>query len=292
MKKMNEICLALGLVSILLLSACAPQTNTVSPVPEQVTQNASPSEHSEAAPSADQNTGDEPVADHDTSVDDTLEADFSESDNSNPQPETEDPAPATTEETIPTTDELSADAILVDFHGELTTLSSPFRVYSPMFTTTEDTYYVVDQDAMFTVANTCTNENTYLVISIREHIRSDESFFSTVNHDGEYKDIDMLNEYWNNDIRFWLSSQTITEISAGEGLYWTENALLSEVADPTKLFSGDSVSFRMPDREQDTIYLLYVKYYDDTDPDNLDLPYQRFWVSADDVYAPSTAVTP
>lgn len=182
-------------------------------------------------------------------------------------------------------DVLSVDDILVDFEGAAIELSEPFRLYSLMWTTTVDSYHAIASDAEFTVTNNGKNKNTYIRINIIEYIRSAESFESEVVHDGEHMWMDMLGEYWNeNDDALWLCGGQVADLSAGDGLSWAGSDPDGEIPAVVKLLPGESVTFHLPERTQDTAYLLVVRYLDGTG--NYDLPIRRFYVTADDIRNP------
>ncbi len=194
-------------------------------------------------------------------------------------------------ESLPVKEDLSLDGMEIAFAGELVELAVPFRAYSMMFTWTQESYYAVGEGTLFTVANNGTDQNQYVEIYALEYLRSEESFVSQVVHDGEFVELDMLGEYWGNeDEALYLSAQQSSALSAGEGLCWVKSAQGGEDVDVLRLYPGESAAFRLPERQQDAVYLLFVRYR--SAAGDLDLPVQSFWVTADDVSSPANDAVP
>lgn len=194
--------------------------------------------------------------------------------------------PDTEEEltTIEGSSEATQEDLRVEFEGELTVFSEPLRVYSPMWTRTLEDYYAIAPGATFTITNAGKDESAYITVTLVEYIRSADNFFSTVNHDGVMFDADMLGQFWNNDEALWLSDQLPSDLSAGDGLYWSVNEDYETYSQVVKLYPGQSVTLRLPEREQDTVCRLNVQYR--KEGEEFPLFARSFEVSADDVSVP------
>jgi len=178
---------------------------------------------------------------------------------------------------------INEDGIQVAFDGTPTTPDAPLRAYSMMFTWTLDNYYAVAPDAAINITNNGTDEDAYITVRLLPYIRSTESFISVGNHDGEFVEMDMLGQFWGNeDEPLALCWQPTTDLPAGDLLYWAPEIYGQEdQIESVHVLPGESISFTLPEYEQDAVYQIFFRY--ENAAGDTDLPVQSFWITADDV---------